>query len=103
MSDADFYEEDEPASKIEKIWNRPGKKGRTVKPPRADQYETYLNPENLRPAGPAIVLPRKPLDTHVPVRFPPETIAQVKELAARKDTTVSEWIRKEIDKAIRRS
>ena len=34
MSDADFFKEDEPAAKVEAIWNRPGKKGRTVKPPR---------------------------------------------------------------------
>jgi hypothetical protein len=34
MSDEDFYEEDEDPRKIEAIWNRPGKKGRTVKRPR---------------------------------------------------------------------
>lgn len=33
----DFYEEDEPVEKIEAIWNRPGKKGRTVKPRDTNQ------------------------------------------------------------------
>lgn len=29
MNDEDFFKEDEPAAKVEAIWNRPGKKGRT--------------------------------------------------------------------------
>lgn len=40
MIDNDFYEEDEDPQKIEEIWNRLGKKGRTVKPPpKEDEVE----------------------------------------------------------------
>ncbi len=67
-----------------------------------EAHEFYADPANQEPAGEPRALPRRPLSTHVPVRFRPETIALIKELAAREDTTVSGWIRKEIDEAIRR-
>jgi hypothetical protein len=65
-------------------------------------YEHYDNPNNLKPAGSARRLSRRALSSHVPVRFPPETIARVKELAERDGVTLSAWIRHVVDVELRR-
>ena len=65
-----------------------------------EAFERYSDPANLEPAGPARPLPRKPLTSHVPVRFPPETIDQIKQLATRSNRTVSAWIRMVVEEAV---
>lgn len=66
--------------------------------------EFYENEQNREPAGP----PRKRrgqsrmLDSHVPVRFPSETIEAVKVVAAADGLTVSSWIRHLVTREIAR-
>lgn len=43
-----------------------------------------------------------PLTAHVPVRFPADLIAEVKELAQQDGRTVSNWIRVVIDAEVTR-
>lgn len=56
-------------------------------------YEYYADPDNRVPAGPVRRRASKPLTTHVPIRFSPEVIAQVKKLADQDGKTVSSWVR----------
>ena len=44
----------------------------------------------------------KVLTNHVPVRFPPEMIVEVKRLAEQEGLTVSTWIRRAVSQAIRK-
>jgi hypothetical protein len=46
--------------------------------------------------------PHQPLTEHVPVRFPAETIAEVRRLAEADGMTVSAWIRRAVDRTVRR-
>jgi|SRR5271155_2863084 len=62
----------------------------------------YDNPENQVAAGRGRTLPDRPLSTHVPVRFSPETVSLVKYFAAIDGLTLSSWIRREVEKAIQR-
>lgn len=45
-------------------------------------------------------VPRRPLTGHVPVRFDPEMIRSVKEIATRDGFTVSSWIRRQVAEAV---
>jgi len=66
-------------------------------------YEFYEQPENREPAGPPVKRTREPrLTDHVPVRFPAETIAKVKSVAAEDGVTVSTWIRRVVEQELRR-
>lgn len=56
-------------------------------------YEYYADPDNRVPAGPARRRASKTLSTHVPIRFSPDVIAEVKKLADKDRKTVSSWIR----------
>lgn len=60
-------------------------------------YEYYADPENRVPSGPGRRRASKPLTTHVPIRFSPEVIAQVKQLADMDRKTVSSWIRDAVE------
>jgi hypothetical protein len=61
-----------------------------------EEHDFYAQPENQEPQGPA--RRRKPkLTEMVPVRFPPETLAEVRQRATADDRSVSSWIRKAVE------
>jgi len=64
--------------------------------------DPYMDPDNQKPAGQARSIPRRPLTEHVPIRFDPEMIRWVREIAARDGLTVSSWIRRQVEKAVER-
>ncbi len=64
----------------------------TKKMTRAEESEFYARPENQTPQGPARRRRSKLTET-VPVRFPPETLDEVKRRAGADDRSVSSWIR----------
>jgi predicted HicB family RNase H-like nuclease len=51
--------------------------------------------EHVTPSG------RRPMTGHAAVRFPQTTIDQIKTLAAEDGVTVSTWIRRVVDEAVR--
>ena len=68
----------------------------------AEAFEHYEDPTKREPApGPPRRRPERPLTQHVPVRFPAETIEQVKRLADADGMTVSAWIRRAVERALR--
>ena len=67
-----------------------------------EEYEFYARPENQEPQGPA--RRRRPrLSAPVPVRFPPELLAEVRRAADADDRSVSSWIRRAVEHELRRS
>jgi predicted HicB family RNase H-like nuclease len=67
-----------------------------------EEYEFYARPENQDPQGP----PRRRrsrLGAPVPVRFPPELLAEVRRAADADDRSVSAWIRRAVEHELRRS
>lgn len=60
---------------------------------RDEEQEFYAQAENQVPQGPARRRKRANLTELVPVRFPPETIDEVRRLAEAEDRSVSSWIR----------
>ena len=58
-----------------------------------EEHEFYARPENQVPQGPVRRRKRANLTELVPVRFPPETIDEVRRLADAEDRSVSSWIR----------
>ena len=68
----------------------------------AEAFEHYDDPARREPAPGA---PRRrserPLTQHVPVRFPAETIEQVRRLAEADGMTVSAWIRRAVERTLR--
>ena len=58
-----------------------------------EAYEFYADPANLAPAGPARKRVGRRLTSMSSVRFTPEVIEQVKQLATAEDVTVGAWIR----------
>jgi predicted DNA-binding protein len=68
----------------------------------AEAFEYYEDPAKREPApGPPRRRPARLLTQHVPVRFPAETIEQVKMLAGADGMTVSAWIRRAVERAVR--
>lgn len=68
----------------------------------AEAFEHYEDPAKREPApGPPRRRPERQLTQHVPVRFPAETIEQVKRLADADGMTVSAWIRRAVERALR--
>ncbi len=69
----------------------------------ADAFEHYDDPANREP-GPGA--PRRRADRtlrrHVPVRFAAETIEEIRRVAEADGLTVSAWIRRAVDRALRR-
>ena len=64
---------------------------------REEEYEFYAEPENQEPRGPARRRKRSNLTEIVPVRFPPETLEEVRRLAEADDRSVSSWIRRAVE------
>jgi CRP-like cAMP-binding protein len=68
----------------------------------AEAFEHYDDPARREPApGAARRRSERPLTQHVPVRFPAETIEQVRRLAEADGMTVSAWIRRAVDRTLR--
>jgi hypothetical protein len=68
----------------------------------AEAFEYYEDPAKREPApGPPRRRPARPLTQHVPVRFPAETIEHVRTLAEADGMTVSAWIRRAVEQALR--
>jgi hypothetical protein len=65
-----------------------------------EAYEYYADPKNRVPAGPG--RSRTAKSTHVPIRFTPEMIADVKQLAEKDRKTVSSWIRDVVEEEVER-
>ena len=66
-----------------------------------EEYEFYARPENQEPQGPA--RRRSKLTELVPVRFPPETLAEVRRRAGEDDRSVSSWIRRAVEHELEQS
>jgi predicted HicB family RNase H-like nuclease len=62
-----------------------------------EESEFYARPENQQPQGPA----RRRLTATVPVRFPADLLEQVRAAAAAEDRSVSSWIRRAVESALR--
>ena len=74
----------------------------TKKMTREEEYEFYTKPENQEPQGP----PRRrrsKLTELVPVRFPPETVEEIRRRAGEDDRSVSSWIRRAVEHELRES
>jgi hypothetical protein len=65
-----------------------------------EAYEYYADPKNQVPAGPG--RSRTTKSTHVPIRFTPEMIADVKQLADKDRKTVSSWVRDVVAAEVKR-
>lgn len=63
---------------------------------KAEEHEFYARPDNLEPQGPARRR-RSKLTEMVPVRFPPETLEEVRRRAGADDRSVSSWIRRAVE------
>lgn len=58
-------------------------------------YQYYVDPHHREPAGEGRSRGRK--SSHIPVRFTPTVIAEVKRFANRDHKTVSAWIREVVE------
>lgn len=66
-----------------------------------EAFEHYEDPAKREPApGSPRRRPARPLTQHVPVRFPAETIEQVRTLAEADGMTVSAWIRRAVARTL---
>jgi hypothetical protein len=65
-------------------------------------YEYYADPENRTAGGPGRRRTSKPLTTHVPIRFNPQVIGEVKQLADTDRKSVSSWIRDVVEAEVER-
>ncbi len=66
-----------------------------------EEHEFYSRPDNQEPQGPARRR-RSRLTEMVPVRFPPETLAEVRRSADEDDRSVSAWIRRAVEHELER-
>ena len=63
---------------------------------RQEEHDFYADSENQTPQGPARRRNSK-LTELVPVRFPPDTLAKIRDAADADDRSVSAWIRRAVD------
>lgn len=63
---------------------------------RDEEHDFYSRPDNQEPQGPARRR-RSKLSEMVPVRFPPDTLEEVRRLAGADDRSVSSWIRRAVE------
>jgi predicted HicB family RNase H-like nuclease len=61
----------------------------------------YADPDSQLPEGPPVRRKAK-LSEPVPVRFPPELLAEVRDRAAADDRSVSNWIRRAVEHELAR-
>lgn len=66
-----------------------------------EEYDFYAEPANQGPQGPPRRRGRR-LTEPVPVRFPPELLAEVKRRANADDRSVSAWIRRAVEHELSR-
>ena len=66
---------------------------------RQEERDFYADPANQTPQGPARRRGRG-LTEMVPVRFPPEMLEAVRERADDEDRSVSNWIRRAVEKEL---
>lgn len=69
---------------------------------REEEQHFYSRPETQEPQGPARRR-RSRLTEMVPVRFPPETLAEVRCRAREDDRSVSSWIRRAVEHELEKS
>jgi len=62
---------------------------------RQEEHDFYADPKNQAPQGPA--RRRGELTEMVPVRFPPDTLAAIRQRADDEDRSVSNWIRRAVE------
>lgn len=55
-----------------------------------EEYDFYADPNNRKLEGKPV---HRRLSEPVPVRFPNEQLARIRELARRQDRSVSSWLR----------
>jgi len=72
----------------------------TKKMTRQEEHEFYAESENQTPQGPVRRRSSK-LTELVPVRFPPDTLAKIREAADADDRSVSAWIRRAVDNELK--
>jgi predicted HicB family RNase H-like nuclease len=72
----------------------------TKKMTRQEEHDFYAESENQTPQGPARRRSSK-LTELVPVRFPPDTLAKIREAADADDRSVSAWIRRAVDNELK--
>jgi hypothetical protein len=65
-----------------------------------EAYEYYLDPEHLKPAGPARKRRGQHLTAMSSVRFDPEVIETIRNIASREGVTVGSWIRRLVQREI---
>lgn len=63
---------------------------------RDEEHAFYAKAENQEPQGPARRR-RSNLSELVPVRFPPETLDEIRRRADADDRSVSSWIRRAVE------
>ncbi len=69
---------------------------------RKQERDFYSKPENQTPQGPARRRKSK-LTEMVPVRFEADVLDEVRKRADADDRSVSAWIRRAVDQALRRT
>lgn len=65
------------------------------------EHTFYAEPVNQEPQGPG-VRRRPKLSSPVPVRFPDDVLQQVRDRAAHDDRSVSQWIRRAVERELAR-
>ena len=69
---------------------------------RRQEHEFYARDENQNPQGP-VRRRREKLTEMVPVRFPPDVMAEVRQRADQDDRSVSSWIRRAVEQELHRN
>ena len=69
---------------------------------RDEEHDFYSQPENQEPQGPARRR-RSRLTEMVPVRFPPDTLEEVRRRAGDDDRSISSWIRRAVQRELEQS
>ncbi len=65
-------------------------------------YNYYADPDNRAPEGVGRRRASRPMSSHVPVRFRPDVIAEVKEVSRQDRKTISSWIRDLVERELER-
>ena len=66
------------------------------------EHEFYAGDENQTPQAP-VRGRREKLTEKVPVRFPPDVMAEVRQRADQDDRSVSSWIRRAVEQELHRN